>query len=277
LLDRAFATAARADVWRTGLGISADAGDEHEAGDTGSGRRPCERLGASLVHGFERYAGGLDIGGNGVDDGVGSGDGGGDRGLLAHVGTEDHNPVQARRSQSAARAVGISDRNAHRRSSGGESLDETPTEEAGAAKHTDHGHGIPFRMLDKIDPNAAFHVARRWSSKCLIRIVCDPPENYQRRTRVRSPQSKRSSFVEIIGSLSGRNSAGDLVEHGANAAFHRAASAAHFADGTAVVASASTLSAIEYGSNSIFGVAARYVRARTYHTREFRQPLQNGG
>jgi hypothetical protein len=146
LLDRAFATAARADVRRSGLGISADAGDKHEAGNTGSGRLPCERLGTSLVHGFERYAGRLYIGGNGVDDGVGSGDGGGDRDLVAHVGAEDRNPVQARGSQSAARSVGMPDRDAHRRSLGGESLDETPTEEAGAAKHADRGHGIPFGM-----------------------------------------------------------------------------------------------------------------------------------
>jgi hypothetical protein len=52
---------------------------------------------------------------------------------------------------------------------------------------------------------------------------------------------------------------GDFVEHAANAASHRAASAVHFADGMASVASASTLSVIEYGSNSIFEVAARYV------------------
>lgn len=31
------------------------------------------------------------------------GEGGGNRGLVAHVGSEDRDPVQARRSQSAAR------------------------------------------------------------------------------------------------------------------------------------------------------------------------------
>ena len=127
-------------------------------------------------------------------------------GLIAHVGTEDRNPVQASRSQRAARSVGMSDRNAHSRSPGSEALHEAPTEEAGAAKHADRGHDIPFGMLNKIDPSTAFHDARRSWSKCLIRIVCDPSENSQHRTRVRWPHSKPSSFVEIIGSLSGRNS-----------------------------------------------------------------------
>jgi len=146
------------NVRRTGLRITADAGDKYEAG------------------------------------------------LIAHVGTEDRNPVQARRSQRAARSVGMSDRNAHSRSPGSEALHEAPTEEAGAAKHADRGHDIPFGMLNKIDPSTAFHDARRSWSKCLIRIVCDPSENSQHRTRVRWPHSKPSSFVEIIGSLSGRNS-----------------------------------------------------------------------
>src|ERR1700730_16190800 len=82
-------------------------------------------------------------------------------GLVAHVGTEDRNPVQARRSQSAARAVGMPDRDTHRHSLGCASLGETPTAEAGAAKHADRGHGIPFGMLDKIDPSTAFHDAPR--------------------------------------------------------------------------------------------------------------------
>jgi hypothetical protein len=76
------------------------------------------------------------------------------------------------------------DSNAHRHSLGGESLDDTPTEETGAAKHADRGHGIPFGMLDKVDP--APH-------STLLGVVS-------------WPKSKPSSFVEIIGSLSGRNS-----------------------------------------------------------------------
>ena len=39
-LDYPFAAPARADVRRTGLGIGADAGDEHEASDAGSSRLP---------------------------------------------------------------------------------------------------------------------------------------------------------------------------------------------------------------------------------------------
>ena len=40
LLDHPFAASACADVRRSGLGIGADAGNEHEAGDTDSGRLP---------------------------------------------------------------------------------------------------------------------------------------------------------------------------------------------------------------------------------------------
>ena len=130
------------NVRRTGLRITADAGDKYEAGDTRSSRLPCERLRASLVHGFERYAGGLDIGGNGVDYGIDSCDGGNNRGLVAHVGTKDRDPVQARRAQSGARAIGMSDRDADRRSRVSEALHNAPTEEAGAPEHAYRGHGI---------------------------------------------------------------------------------------------------------------------------------------
>src|SRR5258708_20005042 len=74
LLDRAFAPSARADVRRTGVGIGADAGNEDKAGDTGSKSLPCERLGALLVHGLERHAPRLDIGGYPIDNGLGTAD-----------------------------------------------------------------------------------------------------------------------------------------------------------------------------------------------------------
>lgn len=78
-----------------GLGIGADAGNENEAGDTGGSSLPRESFGALLVHRLERYAPLLDIGGDRIDDGVGPDEDGGDRGLVAHVGAEDRNPVPA--------------------------------------------------------------------------------------------------------------------------------------------------------------------------------------
>ena len=174
--DRAFATAARADIRRSGLGISADAGDKHEAGDTGSGSLACERLGASFVHGFERYAGRLDIRGNGVDNGVRPGNGGGNRDLVAHVGAEDCNPVQSRRPQRNPRALGMSDRDAHARTRGREALHEAPAEEAGAPEHADRGHGIRFAMPHTIDGSTAFGAV--------------PADGYGQKARVSRPQTK---------------------------------------------------------------------------------------
>jgi hypothetical protein len=76
---------AGADVRRPRFGISTDARDEHEAGDGGRGRTSRRRLGAAHVHGLECLAAPFDIGRNRIHHGVGSGDGGRDRGLVAHV------------------------------------------------------------------------------------------------------------------------------------------------------------------------------------------------
>jgi hypothetical protein len=88
LLNHQFAAPARADVRGSRLGICADAGDEHEASNSGRGGLSRYRLGALLVHGLERHTALLDIGRDRVYDGISSGDGCGDRGLVAHVGGE---------------------------------------------------------------------------------------------------------------------------------------------------------------------------------------------
>jgi hypothetical protein len=111
---------------------------------------------------------------------------------------------------------------------------------------------------------------------CLVRphrlaLLCqEARQHVDRGIALRHPQNavmsvgtdcqrvERQSGSKECLPLQFHHSAGDFVEHAANAASHRAASAVHFA--TASVASASTLSVIEYGSNSIFEVAARYVR-----------------
>jgi hypothetical protein len=70
--------------------------------------------------------------------------------LVAHVGTENRDPVQARRAQSSARAIGMSDRDAHRRSLFSEALHDAPTEETGTPEDTDRGHGDRRRSLLRI-------------------------------------------------------------------------------------------------------------------------------
>ena len=47
------------------------------------------------MHCLERYTAGLDIGGDCIDDGVDPGDSAGDRGLIAHVGADHCDPLQA--------------------------------------------------------------------------------------------------------------------------------------------------------------------------------------
>jgi hypothetical protein len=165
LLDQQLTASTRADVWRSGLGVSADAGDEHEARDTGSDHLLRERLGALLVHGLKSHSALLDIGGDRVDDGVSPGNGGGDRGLVAHVGVQARDPIQASRAQDAPRALGMPDSDPYSRPFGGEAPHQPPAEEPGAAEHTDRGHGIPSGMLDKVEvPHATNDSACRTRS-----------------------------------------------------------------------------------------------------------------
>src|SRR4029453_2394048 len=70
-----------------------------------------------LVHGLESHTAFLDIGGHRVDDGVGPGDSGSDRGLVAHVGVHGRDPIQASRAQDAPRALGMPDRDPYSRPS----------------------------------------------------------------------------------------------------------------------------------------------------------------
>ena len=126
-LDRPFAAPACADVGRPRFGISTDAGEEHEAGDAGRGRASRYHLSAAHVHGLECHATPLDIGRNCVHHGVGSGDGGRNRGLVAHVSALDHDQVQAGRLQDAPRRGGMADRDADIQSVPGEAPHEPPT------------------------------------------------------------------------------------------------------------------------------------------------------
>ena len=150
LLDHQFAAPARADVRRSRLGICTDAGDEHEASNSGRGGLSRYRLGALLVHGLEGHTALLDIGRDRVYDGISSGDGCGDRGLVAHVGGEQRDLVQSRRAQGAQRWIGMPDRDAHIRPFGREAQCEPSAEEPRAAEHGDRGHGIACGILDQV-------------------------------------------------------------------------------------------------------------------------------
>ena len=75
---------------------------------------PCSCTDSKVTPGF------LDIGGDDVDDGVDPGYGGGDRGLVAHVGAEDRDTVKIGRSQDAPRPIRRPNRDAQRRAFGGE-------------------------------------------------------------------------------------------------------------------------------------------------------------
>jgi hypothetical protein len=71
-----------------------------------------------------------------VDDGVGTSNGAGDRGLVTHIRAEDRGPYC----------------DPHSRSLGDETPHETPAEEPRAAKHADRGHGIASCVPGKVDP-----------------------------------------------------------------------------------------------------------------------------
>ena len=68
------------------------------------------------------------------DDGVGAGNGGGDRGLIGHVGGDDRDPVETHRSQLNPRRVRMPHRDAYSHPLGEQAMYESPTEETGTAK-----------------------------------------------------------------------------------------------------------------------------------------------
>ena len=62
-------------------------------------------LGPLHVHGLEGQATLLDIGRDRIDYGVSSRNGSGDRGLIAHIGGDDRDPVETHRSQLNPRRI----------------------------------------------------------------------------------------------------------------------------------------------------------------------------
>jgi hypothetical protein len=123
-------------------GISADAGDKDETGDAGRDCLPRYGLCPLHVHGLEGHATLLDIGRDRIDYGVSSRNGGGDRGLIAHIGGHDHDAVETNRSQLNARRVWMPHGDAYSHAFGGQAVDESPTEEPRTAEHHDRGHDL---------------------------------------------------------------------------------------------------------------------------------------
>lgn len=150
--DCLFAAPARADVRRSRRGISADARDQDETGDAGRGCTSRDHLSAADVHRLERQAAPLDIGRNRVDHGLGSGDGGGDRGLVAHVSVLDGDPAQTGGLEDAPRPGGMADRDADTRSIAGETPHQPPAQETRAAEDHNRGHGMPLRHAGHTQP-----------------------------------------------------------------------------------------------------------------------------
>ena len=117
--------------------MGAEGGEGHEPCDAGSRRLLRERPRALHMNRLEAHARLLYVGGDGVHDGVGPGDGGGDRGRVAHVGAQDLDMVRIRKD--VPRPLGRPDRDAHARPFTGEPPHEPPAEEARAAEYADGG------------------------------------------------------------------------------------------------------------------------------------------
>ena len=99
-------------------------------------------MGPLHVHGLEGHATLLDIRRDRVDDGVGSRNGGGDRGLIAHIGGDDRDPIETDRLQLSPRMVRMPHSDAHSHPLRGQAVHNSPTEEARSAEHHNHGHHL---------------------------------------------------------------------------------------------------------------------------------------
>jgi hypothetical protein len=94
------------------------------------------------VHSLEGNAALLSIGRDRVDDGIGSRDGGGDRGLIAHIGGNDRDPIDTNRSQLNPRRVWMPHSDAYSHPLGGQAVDQSPTEETRTAEYHNRGHHL---------------------------------------------------------------------------------------------------------------------------------------
>ena len=67
---------------------------------------------------------------------------GGDRGLIAHIGGDDRDPVEIDRSQRYSRPIWMPHSDAHSHPLRGQAVHQSPTEEARSAEHHNHGHHL---------------------------------------------------------------------------------------------------------------------------------------
>ena len=124
------------------FGIGANSGYKHEPRNPGRSCLPRYILSPSYVHGLERHSTLLNIGRDGVDHGVGLLNGGGNRGLIAHIGGDDRDPLETHRSQLNPGPVGMPHGDACSHPLGGQAVYQSPTKETPTAKHDNRRHHL---------------------------------------------------------------------------------------------------------------------------------------
>jgi hypothetical protein len=124
------------------MGIGANSGYKHEPRNPGRSGLPRYSLGPSYMHGFEGHSTLLDICRDRVDHGVGLFDGGGNRGLLAHIGGDDRDPFETHRSQLDPGRVCVPHSDTYSHTLGGQAVYQSPTQETPTAKHDNRRHPL---------------------------------------------------------------------------------------------------------------------------------------
>jgi hypothetical protein len=94
------------------------------------------------VHGLEGNPTLLDVGRDGVDHGVGARDGSLDGALVPHIGIDDHDPVETKRSQFNSRWFWMPHSNAYRHALGAQAVHPSPTKETPTTKHHNRRHHL---------------------------------------------------------------------------------------------------------------------------------------
>jgi NAD(P)-dependent dehydrogenase (short-subunit alcohol dehydrogenase family) len=177
--------------------ISADAGDKHEACSAGRDSFPRYDRGPVHVHGLEGHATLLDIGRDRIDYRVSSGNGGGDRGLIAHIGGNDRDTVETHRSQLNLSRIRMPHSDAYSHALGRQTVHQSPTEETRTAEHHNRGHHL-LRHADTRKVNSLHYK----SSLCAITKV---------RTELSDMQISLESKVAIVTGVSGDGQVGQTV------------------------------------------------------------------
>ena len=84
----------------------------------------------------------LDVGRDRVDHDVGLGNGGGNRGLIAHIGGDNRDRLETRRSQLNPGRVRMPHGDAYSHPLRGQAVYQSPTKETPTAKHDNRRHPL---------------------------------------------------------------------------------------------------------------------------------------